>query len=164
MCRFLTDLHVPCNQNLAAKKGMTSKAEQNLRHLEAYRLKLSKKRKSEILTEEMLILLGSKVSPLMRMKEWELIFGINKDGVSFRTFYSSVQKYNPTIILIKDTKGNVFGGLASEKWHPSGRFYGTGESFLFTFKNKGSLSVYRWTGANDLILYSDYTRVIMGGG
>eukprot|EP00826_Nyctotherus_ovalis_P004002 TRINITY_DN1082_c0_g6_i1.p1 TRINITY_DN1082_c0_g6~~TRINITY_DN1082_c0_g6_i1.p1 ORF type:complete len:165 (-),score=30.62 TRINITY_DN1082_c0_g6_i1:293-787(-) len=164
MYRSLTELRVRCSKSLAAKKGMTSKAEQNVRHLEAYRLKLSKKRKSEILTEEMLILLGSKVSPLMRMKEWELIFGINRDGISFRTFYASVQKHNPTIILIKDTKGNVFGGFASEKWHPSSRFYGTGESFLFTFKRKGSLLVYRWTGANDLILYSDYTRLIMGGG
>jgi hypothetical protein len=137
------------------------KAEQNLKHLKAYKLKLSKKRMSEILTEERLILLGSKVSPLMRMKEWDVIFGINKDGISFRTFFSNAQKFNPTIILVKDTRGVVFGGFASERWHPSSHFYGTGESFLFTFKHKGNISIYRWTGANELILYSDFTKLII---
>jgi len=140
------------------------KAEQNLKHLEAYKLKLSKKRMSEILTEEKLILLGSKVSPLMRMREWDVIFGTSKDGISFRTFFFNTQKFNPTIILVKDTKGIVFGGFASERWHPNNRFYGTGESFLFTFKTKGNISIYRWTCANELILYSDFTKLIMGGG
>jgi len=140
------------------------KAEQNLKHLETNKLKLSTKRISEILTQEMLILLGSKMTPLMRIKEWDVIFCTSSDGVSFHTFYFNILKYNPTIILIKDTKGRVFGGLATEKWHASKRFYGTGESFLFTFKKKNELSVFRWTGANDLIMFSDYTKLIIGGG
>lgn len=112
----------------------------------------------------MLILLGSKVSPLMRIKEWEVVYGISKDGDSLRTFYSNTKKYNPTIILIKDTKGNIFGGFISEKWHCSKRFYGTGESFLFSFKEKGKVSAYKWTGANELIVYSDDNKLVMGGG
>jgi len=111
----------------------------------------------------MLILLGSKVSPLMRLKEWEVIFGINTDGVSLHTFYLNCRNYNPTMLLVKDTKGNVFGGFASEVWKASKRFYGTGESFLFSFK-KNDLHVYRWTATNDLIMTSDFDKVAIGGG
>ena len=100
----------------------------------------------------------------MRLKEWEVIFGINEDGTSIHTFYYNVKKYNPTIILIKDNKGNVFGGFASEQWKQSKHFYGTGESFLFSFKKNGELSVYRWTAANDLIMHSDGDKLAIGGG
>lgn len=150
---------------VATKKGYSEmKAEQNLKRLEVNKLKLSAKRSSEILTKEMLILLGSKLTPLMRIREWDVVFSTDSDGVSFHTFYFTILKYNPTMIVVKDTKGRVFGGFVTEKWHPGKRFYGTGESFLFTFKKKNELSVYRWTGANDLVMFSDYTKLIIGGG
>ncbi len=97
-------------------------------------LKLSDKTGSDILTEEMLAQLGSKISPLLRMRPWDVIYKINSDGVSLRTFYSKVHKYNPTILIVQDHNKNVFGAFVSEQWQPCGRFYGTGESFLFTFK------------------------------
>ena len=67
------------------------------------------------------------------MKKWDLIFSINEDGVSTRTFYFNLAKYNPTIIVIQDTLGNTFGVFASSVWHRTGNYYGTGESFLFKF-------------------------------
>ena len=105
-----------------------------MKQLQAYKIRLdSKGKKSAILTEPMLIQLGVNVPAIYRIKEWNLIFSINTDGVSMHTFYSKVEKYCPTIILIKDTKGNVFGAYVSEPWHSLSRFYGTGESFLFKF-------------------------------
>ncbi len=132
--------------------------------MDAVGLRLAPGRKSEILTADMLMQLGSKVSPLMRLREWEVIFGINTDGVSLHTFYNNTRKYNPTIILVKDTHGRVFGGFASEQWHQSKHFYGTGESFLFSFRKSGTLDVFRWTAANDMIMLSDMERLALGGG
>ncbi|MDR3548619.1 MAG: TLD domain-containing protein [Candidatus Pacebacteria bacterium] len=104
-----------------------------MKQLQVYKLRMSQARRSEILTESMLVQLGANVPPLVRMKTLDLVFSISSDGVSMRTFYGCLAKYNPTIVLVEDTKGHVFGAYATESWHDSTRFYGTGESFLFKF-------------------------------
>ena len=112
----------------------TTTASKSVQKPISHTMKLAEGHKSEILSEDMLMQLGSKISPLLRMRPWEVIFRINTDGVSLRTFYNNAQKYNPTILLIQDTNGTVFGAVVSEQWQPSKHFYGTGEAFLFTFK------------------------------
>eukprot|EP00826_Nyctotherus_ovalis_P065745 TRINITY_DN9671_c0_g1_i6.p1 TRINITY_DN9671_c0_g1~~TRINITY_DN9671_c0_g1_i6.p1 ORF type:complete len:164 (-),score=29.58 TRINITY_DN9671_c0_g1_i6:448-939(-) len=98
----------------------------------SHRLRL--KDKSEILTNEMLTQLSSRISPLLLMRPWEVRFRVNTDGVSMRTFFAKLEKYNPSIILVQSVNNCVFGALVSEMWHPTTRFYGTGEAFLFSFK------------------------------
>lgn len=70
---------------------------------------------------------------LVRMREWRLLFSINKDGVSFHTFYANTKDRDNTVLLIKDEYGKVFGAYCSEAWHKSLHFYGLGESFVFSF-------------------------------
>jgi len=50
---------------------------------------------------------------LVRMREWTLLYTIAKDGISFTTFYANVKDRDNTVILIKDTKGKVFGAYCS---------------------------------------------------
>ena len=50
---------------------------------------------------------------LVRMREWTLLYNIAKDGISFTTFYANVKDRDNTVILIKDTKGKVFGAYCS---------------------------------------------------
>jgi hypothetical protein len=52
-------------------------------------------------------------------------------------------------MVIKDTNGWVFGGFTCETWRKSNKFYGTGESFLYTLKDGNDPILYRWTGEND---------------
>jgi hypothetical protein len=40
---------------------------------------------------------------LVRMREWTLLFTIEKDGVSFKTFYERVKDRDNTVLLIKDS-------------------------------------------------------------
>jgi len=101
--------------------------------LRNFQIKFSSERKSDILTDSMLIQLGVHIPAISRIKPWELVFSINQDGTSMYTFYTKTAKFNPTILLIKDTKGRVFGAYVTEAWKNSDRFYGTGESFLFRF-------------------------------
>ena len=83
------------------------------------------------------------------MSNWELLYSMNKDGVSIGTFYERCKKVRTTLLVVQDTKGWVFGGYCTEAWHPSVRFYGTGENFLFTFKTGNKPIIYRWTGETD---------------
>lgn len=104
--------------------------------LKEQRLNLASDRKSDILTDEMLAQLGMAVHPSIRLREWDLIFGIKSDEASMDSFYHCTEKYNPTIILIQDSKKNVFGAFIKEKWHKSDKYYGSQEAFLFMFNVK----------------------------
>ena len=50
---------------------------------------------------------------------------------------------------MKDTHGYVFGAFCTETWKKSPTFYGTGETFLFTFREENKPVIYRWSGEND---------------
>lgn len=52
---------------------------------------------------------------LVRMREWTLLYNIAKDGISFTTFYANVKDRDNTVILIKDTKGKVFGAQVAQR-------------------------------------------------
>jgi hypothetical protein len=53
------------------------------------------------------------------MREWKLLFSINKDGCSMQTFYKKLKQRDNTVLLIKDGKDRVFGAFCCEEWHAS---------------------------------------------
>ena len=75
-----------------------------------------------------------KLPPLMRLHDWELIYSPNVDGISMHTFYQRTKTYTNSILLIQDSKGTVFGAYINDRFKNSKYFYGTGETFLFSFK------------------------------
>jgi len=99
-----------------------------------------------------------------RLHDYNLVrlFSTDYDGVSFSTFYSKLKNQGPNIILIKDDYGHVFGGFCAENWHPGTSYYGTGECFTFSILPK--FAVYKWTGANECCMLSNYNFIGMGGG
>lgn len=53
----------------------------------------------------------------------------------------------PTVMVIKDKEGYIYGGYASQPWERHGDFYGDMKSFLFQLYPKAS--IFRPTGANN---------------
>lgn len=53
----------------------------------------------------------------------------------------------PTVLVIKDKEGDVYGGYASQPWERHSNFYGDMKSFLFQLHPKAS--IFRPTGANN---------------
>ena len=113
----------------------------------------------------------------MTMADPELIYSSNEHGISLTTFYTRSEKYEPTILLIKTTEGEViisikikyskliqsncffqvFGAYCSSTWatrnlkDDKGRrqhYFGTGETFLFTFAYDGNPKRFTWVNAN----------------
>jgi len=97
-----------------------------------------------------------------RVYNLELLFSTNKHGCSFATFYSKALGHSPTLLIIKDSQKFVFGYFSTEDWHQDNRYYGTGESFLWSLFPE--FHVYTWTNTNDYFQYSDYSSLFMGGG
>jgi len=67
------------------------------------------------------------------------------------------------MVVIKDSGDTLFGVWLGENVHPSkGAYYGSGESFLWKFKD--TLHVYKWTGRNDYVALCELDYLSFGGG
>ncbi|ONH95975.1 hypothetical protein PRUPE_7G099200 [Prunus persica] len=87
------------------------------------------------------------ILPQHDLEEWKLLYHSSVNGLSFSTFLGNVSKdKGPTVLIIKDKEGYVYGGYASQPWERHGDFYGDLKSFLFQLYP--TASIFRPTGAN----------------
>jgi len=99
--------------------------------------------------------------------EWVLRYTPKAHGVSLTTLYRNLAESEKTILMVKDADARVFGGFALAPWEPQGKFYGSGEAFVFAFTGLADppeMAFYPWTTANSFIQYSDNDVLAMGGG
>lgn len=52
------------------------------------------------------------------------------------TFMKLVRGEGVTLVVCEDEQGHKFGALNFEEWQHRKQFYGTGESFVFTFHDE----------------------------
>lgn len=78
-----------------------------------------------------------------------MLYSLNRDGVSIGTFYEKARFFKQTLMIIKEKAGYIFGAYCTETWKSATKFYGTGENFLFTFRDGDKIEVFNWTGEDD---------------
>ncbi|KAG1331041.1 MTOR-associated protein MEAK7 [Cocos nucifera] len=82
------------------------------------------------------------------VEEWKLLYHSSINGLSFNTFLGSISNGDgPTVLIIKDADGFIYGGYASQPWERRSDFYGDMKSFLFQLYPRAS--IFRPTGANN---------------
>ncbi|XP_076901239.1 uncharacterized protein LOC143555601 isoform X2 [Bidens hawaiensis] len=102
-----------------------------------------------LLKEEYAWLIGGALSH-QELSEWKLLYHSSLNGLSFNTFLGNISNAEgPTVLIIKDKEGYIYGGYASQPWERHADFYGDMKSFLFQLYPKAS--IYRPTGANNNI-------------
>ncbi|XP_048503824.1 uncharacterized protein LOC104898271 isoform X2 [Beta vulgaris subsp. vulgaris] len=100
-----------------------------------------------ILREEYAWLIGGLLTQL-ELVEWKLLYHSSYHGQSFNTFLGNVSvDEGPTLLIIKDTDGYIYGGYASQPWQKHSDFYGDLKCFLFQLHPK--VSIFRPSGANN---------------
>ncbi|XP_033943300.1 MTOR-associated protein MEAK7 [Pseudochaenichthys georgianus] len=93
---------------------------------------------------------------------WRLVFSTQLHGESFSRMVTGLTKCGPTLLLIRDTKGHIFGGFASHAWELRPKFQGDSRCFLFTVFPR--LRVYTATGYNEHFMYLNQNQQTMPNG
>uniref|UniRef100_A0A8C8RWT3 Oxidation resistance protein 1 n=1 Tax=Pelusios castaneus TaxID=367368 RepID=A0A8C8RWT3_9SAUR len=146
------------------KEDINSKQATNIKtdlEPEAFRPNLSDP--SELLQSDQIEKLTKHLPPRTIGYPWSLVYSTAKHGMSLKTLYRTMLGLDtPVLMVIKDSDGQVFGALASEPFKVSDGFYGTGETFLFTFSP--DFEVFKWTGDNMFFIKGDMDSLAFGGG
>ncbi|KAL9646096.1 hypothetical protein ABK040_007974 [Willaertia magna] len=71
-------------------------------------------KKSDILTKKQFEKLLKSLA--MRNKKYKLLYSGKKDGFLAKTFHSRCDNKGPTLVLVKSTRGFVFGGFTKLNW------------------------------------------------
>jgi len=119
---------------------------------------------SEILMPEHILLLSDVLPARICGSAWSLTFSTLLHGFSLASLFRKMEAVDnsPTLLVIQDTRGEVFGALASAPLVHRDTFYGTGESFLF--KTQPRFSVFPWSGDNQLFVRGNSDSLVVGAG
>ncbi|XP_031730337.1 oxidation resistance protein 1a isoform X1 [Anarrhichthys ocellatus] len=151
-------LQITTKEEVNSKQGSSIKTE-----LEPETFKPNLRESSDLLEADQIEKLARNLPPRTIGYPWTLAFGTSKHGMSIKSLYRAMQGQDtPVLMVIKDSDGQVFGALASEPFKVSDGFYGTGETFLFSFNPE--FQVYKWTGDNMFFMKGDMDSLAFGGG
>jgi hypothetical protein len=85
---------------------------------------------------------GLLAAVLLKVPPWEILQDVNSH-LSHRLIFDRLMRQSqdrgPVVILVKDEKGETFGGFYSVGLEYGEGFTGTGESFLFKFEVRNFL-------------------------
>ncbi|XP_012722819.2 nuclear receptor coactivator 7 isoform X1 [Fundulus heteroclitus] len=94
---------------------------------------------------------------------WRLAYSTEKHGSSLKTLYRNLADVDsPVLLVLKDMDQQIFGAFSTHPFRVSEHFYGTGETFLYSFCPE--IKVYRWTGENSYFVKGNTDSLQMGGG
>ncbi|XP_032039642.1 nuclear receptor coactivator 7 isoform X3 [Aythya fuligula] len=94
---------------------------------------------------------------------WRLAYSTLEHGTSLKTLYrKSASLDSPVLLVIKDMDNQIFGAYATHPFRFSDHYYGTGETFLYTFSP--TFKVFKWSGENTYFINGDMTSLELGGG
>jgi hypothetical protein len=128
--------------------------------------------RATILNQEQMNQIANLVLPkTISFCRWKRLYDLGRDGDSFDGCLRMIHNTARTLMVIRTTRGAVFGGYADSAWNTnssgSARFYGGASACLFSLTpGTDKLKVYKWTGKNRYIQLCDVTHKMFafGGG
>eukprot|EP00062_Callorhinchus_milii_P005142 gi/632944312/ref/XP_007887441.1/ PREDICTED: TLD domain-containing protein 1 [Callorhinchus milii] len=93
---------------------------------------------------------------------WQLLFSSRAHGESFSRLSGQIVQKGPSLLIIKDSDGHIFGGFASQSWDVKPQFQGDSKCFLFTLSPQ--LGMYTCTSYNNHYMYLNHGQQTMPNG
>ncbi|XP_006875791.1 PREDICTED: TLD domain-containing protein 2 [Chrysochloris asiatica] len=118
---------------------------------------------SQVLGASEIRQLSLHLPPRVTGNSWRLAFCTARDGFSLQRLYRQMEGHSgPVLLVLRDQDGQMFGAFSSSAIRLSKRFYGTGETFLFSFSPQ--LKVFKWTGNNSFFVKGNLDSLMIGSG
>lgn len=89
--------------------------------------------------------------PIECQENWRLLFSSRSHGESFQSLSTAIIDQGSTILVVKDSSGNIFGGYTSEPWTLKPKYYGDSSCYLFSLHPTLNLCIA--SGHNDNYMY-----------
>jgi hypothetical protein len=107
-----------------------------------------------------------------------LKFSLVRDGASLPTLLATIRGSAYTMIGVETNHGEVFGSFTGTPWRTGGKWFGSGEAFLWRLKKprytsrhnsrkpnfEREMEVYPYTGYDELVQYCTPKTIAVGGG
>jgi len=174
-------------ENRGEKKLSTSKTKPTALPLGPHAARLSEP--SAIFSEDVARRLTSALPARLRLRDWKMAYSSKRDGISLRSLYRAAAREASakngssaeSLLFVRDSRGNAFGAFLTEPWRVHQRYYGTGESFVFTVHDESSSAAsektaddakkqndgvvaFRWSQRNDYFMFGRADCAAVGGG
>lgn len=121
------------------------------------------KQKSNLLDDTHIEKLAHRLPARVQGYPWHLVYSTQQHGTSLKTLYRNLCSLDsPVLLVVKDMDNQVFGAYATHPFRLSDHYYGTGETFLFTFSP--DFKAFKWSGDNSYFINGDTTSLELGGG
>ncbi|XP_029452392.1 nuclear receptor coactivator 7-like isoform X2 [Rhinatrema bivittatum] len=121
------------------------------------------KHQSGILEDGHIEKLAQRLPARVQGYPWQLAYSTMEHGTSLKTLYRNLTSLDsPVLLVVKDMDNQVFGAYATHPFKLSDHYYGTGETFLYTFSPE--LKVFKWSGENSYFINGDISSLELGGG
>ncbi|XP_028608994.1 MTOR-associated protein MEAK7 isoform X1 [Grammomys surdaster] len=93
---------------------------------------------------------------------WRLLFSTQLHGQSFSQLCSHITNQGPSLVVLEDRDGYVFGGFASCSWEIKPQFQGDNKCFLFSIAPR--MATHLYTGYNNHFMYLNCGQQTMPNG
>lgn len=127
--------------------------------------------KRRILSQDQMNQIASAVLPkTISFCRWDRMYDLERDGDSFDGCLRIVGQTRRTLLVIRTSKGEVFGGYADAAWatqqFATAKFYGGASACLFKVEDDERIKAFQWSGMNRYIQLCDTSRKMLafGGG
>ena len=70
-------------------------------------------------------------------QEWNLIYRATQDGFGASQFHEKCDNKPKTLVIIKSTKGYVFGGYTSVAWNRTSGWNRDPKAYIFSLRRNG---------------------------
>ncbi|XP_062979319.1 TBC1 domain family member 24-like [Elgaria multicarinata webbii] len=134
---------------MANRKALVEKGVTVVQHRQPFHLTVNAHNfTSTIVTAQEMRIVWSWIPERFSLFSPLLLFSTSEDGYSLQRFYSCCEGYEPTVLLLKTTLGEVCGAFLSSDWNErkksggASSFFGTGECFVFTVQPE--IERYEW--------------------
>merc|ERR1719454_795784 len=118
-----------------------------------------------LLQEQQIINLNNLLPARLIGSKWNLKYSTRLNGTSLKTLIRKCENSeSPNLVILKTSCNSIIGGLSSHSIRVSEHFFGSGESFLFRFKNhdKPDLDQFKWSGQNSFFVRCDRETLVFG--